>query len=50
MKKASKIVFSLIMFLLIILNTTIVNASSTKINAPKNVKASVSGTKDAKVT
>jgi len=50
LKKASKIVFSLIMFLLIILNTTIVNASSTKINAPKNVKASVSGTKDAKVT
>ena len=50
MKKAGKLVFSLIaIFLLILLNTTIVNASSSKIAAPKDVKASVSGTVNAKV-
>lgn len=50
MRKLNKLIFSLIaMFLLIILNTTIVNASNTKIDTPKNVKASVSGTVNAKV-
>ena len=45
MKIIKKLVYSVIaLFLLIILNATMVNASSTKINAPKNIKVSVSGT------
>ena len=37
------------MFILVILNTTIVNAGNAKIGTPKNIKASVSGTVSAKV-
>lgn len=50
MKNVKKIIYSfIIVFLLIVLNTTIVKASSTKINAPENVKASVSGVANAKI-
>ena len=50
MKKINKLVLSLmVLFILLVLNTTVVNASSTKISAPKNVKVSVSGVKNAKV-
>ena len=50
MKKINKLVLSLmVLFILLVLNTTVVNASSSKIAAPKNVKASVSGTINAKV-
>lgn len=50
MKIIKKLVYSVIaLFLLIILNATMVNASSTKINAPENVKASVSGVTNAKI-
>ena len=50
MKKINKLILSLmVLFLLLVLNTTVVNASSTKISAPKNVKVSVSGVKNAKV-
>lgn len=50
MKIIKKLVYSVIaLFLLIILNATMVNASSTKINAPENVKVSVSGVTNAKV-
>ena len=50
MKTIKKLVYSIVvLFLLIILNATSVNASSTKINAPENVKASVSGVANAKI-
>ena len=50
MKKINKLILSLmVLFLLLVLNTTVVNASSTKISAPKNVKVSVSGVTNAKV-
>ena len=45
-----KIIYSLItMFIFVLLSTTIVNASSAKIEAPQNVKASISGTSNVKV-
>ena len=44
-----KIIYSLItMFIFVLLSTTIVNASSAKIEAPQNVKASISGTSNVK--
>ena len=50
MKTIKKLGYSIvILFLLIILNATMVNASSIKINAPENVKASVSGVTNAKI-
>ena len=51
MKKINKLILGFaIIFLLMIINATIVNASSTKIDTPKNVKASISGTSNVKIT
>lgn len=47
MKKIFYGFITMVMFVL--LSTTIVKASSTKINAPQNVKASISGTSNVKV-
>ena len=50
MKETNRLILSLMaIFLLLALNTSVVNASGFKIAAPKNVKASVSGTANAKV-
>lgn len=50
MKKINKLIISVIIIVLLgVIHTSIVEASSTKINTPKNVKASVSGTTNVKV-
>ncbi len=50
MKKLNKLIYSVIaILLLVLLQGTMVNASSKKISAPQNIKVSISGTSNVKV-